>query len=76
MFGMVSGWGCSGWWSQVIFLLSINHVLSLYFINDCVLFMCLAQDSASSVHKFLFLLLTVYVCTCVFSHCVMHFVSL
>lgn len=31
------------------FLLSINHVLSLYFINDCVLFMCLAQDSASSV---------------------------
>lgn len=44
------------------FLLSINHVLSLYFINDCVLLMYLAQDSASSVPQFLFSLLTVCVC--------------
>lgn len=53
------------------FLLSINHVLSLYFINDCVLLMYLAQDSASSVPQFLFLLLTVCVCMnlCVFSLC-------
>lgn len=57
------------------FLLSINHVLSLYFINDCVLFMCLAQDSASSVP----LLIAYCVCMyelCVFSRCVMHFVLL
>lgn len=57
------------------FLLSINHVLSLYFINDCVLFMCLAQDSASSVP----LLIAYCVCMyelCVFSHCAMHFVLL
>lgn len=66
MFGTVAGWGCSGWWSQVF--KSINHVLSLYFINDCVLFMCLAQDSTSSVPQFLSsssnCLLCMYVSVC------------